>query len=456
MKFNLPLLLAALLSISLLSYRTHQQSELRQARTQADSLFPELPTNYLNYANIALPRHLDNPPTQAQDNTPATNPITDAGATLGRVLFYDLKLSQNETIACASCHIDEAGFSDNRSLSRGFEGGLTGRNSMGLANARFYTNGRFFWDERAATLEEQTLMPIQDHIEMGMSLDSLEMRLQSTDYYPSLFDDAFGTPTVSSDRISRALAQFVRSMVSYQSKYDQGRLSAPPGPPTAPFNNFTAAENDGKDIFFNAQRGGCAVCHGSENFVGPEARNNGLYQVYPDSGLFGVTADPADVGKFKVPSLRNIALTFPYMHDGSLSTLRDVIEHYDQGVQAHPNLDPRLRLPGPGGPGTGPVRRLNLTQTEKDNLLAFLHTLTDTAFIYDERWSDPFVEVSNTAMDEDLSTADLSVYPNPFSETLNIRFSNPNHQLMTISALQPAGAASPHAFYPPERAAAFP
>lgn len=345
-----------------------------------------LPSTLFNYANPSLPNHLTIPPIQAQDNTPADNPVTDAGSTLGRVLFYDKHMSVNNTVACASCHVQTDGFSDVNTFSIGFEGGLTGRNSMGLTNARYYPNGAFFWDERAATLEEQVLMPIQDHVEMGMTLEDLVAKLGQIDYYKSLFTDAFGDEEVTSDRISKALAQFVRSMVSYQSKYDIGRATLTAGQDvgTTDFSNFTTQENLGKTIFFDPATGSCAPCHGSENFVGNVARNNGLESTIIDEGVGGVTGNNNQVGLFKVNSLRNIELTAPYMHDGRFATLEEVVEHYSSGVQNTPNLSTPLRRPN------GTVRQLNLTATQKSALVAFMKTLTDMNFIQDEKFSNPF------------------------------------------------------------------
>lgn len=201
-------------------------------RDAAAQFVPDLPETPYNYSQITLPQHFSvnafpaNLPQNAvtdNDNTPADNPITDAGATLGRVLFYERKLSANETVACATCHQQEFAFTDPLALSVGFEGGTTRRRSMSLINARFYESGKFFWDERADTLEDQVLEPIQDHVEMGLTLEELVTVVESQDYYPDLFTDAFGDSEVTTDRISRALAQFVRSIVSYRSKYDEGR-----------------------------------------------------------------------------------------------------------------------------------------------------------------------------------------------------------------------------------------
>ena len=344
---------------------------------------PEIP---FNYSNPALPAYLNAPPIQAQINTPVSNPVTDWGATLGRVLFYDKTLSKNNTISCASCHIQANGFSDPLTLSRGFAGGLTGRNSMSIINAKYYPNGRFFWDQRAATLEDQVLMPIQDLVEMGVTLDTLVTRVQNQPYYSTLFTKAFGNNTINSNLISKALAQFVRSVVSFQSKYDAGRTTLPAGPappPNAVFPNFTAQENRGKEIFLSPQNA-CAACHGTEMFTAPQEKNNGLDATITDRGFGAVTNNPADNGLFKVTTLRNVELTAPYMHDGRFNTLEQVVEHYSTGVKNHPNLSPQLRLPG------GQPRLLNLTAADKAALVAFLKTLTDTNVITDVKYANPF------------------------------------------------------------------
>ena len=335
-----------------------------------------LPGVSFNYAAPALPASFLVQPILGQDNMPATNITTDAGSTLGRVLFYDKRLSTNQAISCSSCHQQAHGFSDPRPFSTGFNGGLTGRNSMGLSNARWYQRRHFFWDERATNLEAQVLQPIQNSVEMGMNLSTLTNRLAAEPYYTNLFAATFGSPGVTSDRISKALAQFVRSIVSTQSKYDIGV--------TNNFANFTPLENQGRGIF-NGPAGGCAACHGTDNFVpGPALNNNGLEFPYVDLGVGGITGNPADNGKFKVPSLRNIALTGPYMHDGRFTNLEQVVDFYNAGVVDNPNLSPPLRNPN------GTVRRLNLTQQQKDALVAFLRTLTDPTIATEPKYSDPF------------------------------------------------------------------
>lgn len=361
-----------------LYYRMKYDSNAQTAPNDvADAL--SLPGTLANYANPTLPAHLLTQAIRAQDNTPANNLTTNSGATLGRVLFYDKRLSANNTTSCSSCHQAEHGFSDPKRFSTGFAGGSTGRNSMGLTSARYYLRQNFFWDERAATLEDQVLQPIQNATEMGMTLTELVTKIQAEPYYATLFTNAFGNATVTSDRISKALAQFVRSIVSGSSKYDQG---VPIG-----FSNFTASENRGRGLFGTA---GCAACHGSDNFVpGNLIFNNGLENPYVDKGLGAVTGLSSDEGFFKVPSLRNIELTAPYMHDGRFATLEQVVEFYNSGVVNHPNLSPPLKNP-PGTPGAGQPRRLNLTAQQKADLVAFMKTLTDTSVTTDPKFQDPF------------------------------------------------------------------
>lgn len=301
---------------------------------------------------------------RALDNTPVSNAVTDAGATLGRVLFYDRQLSANDRISCSSCHVQAFGFADTARLSHGFAGGLTKRHSMALANARFYANGKFFWDERAGTLEAQVLMPVQDKVEMGMTLPALETKLAASSFYAPLFQAAFGSPEVTSDRVSRALAQFVRSLVSSEARFDRG-----------PDVSMNAQEREGLRLF-NGQAG-CARCH-----VGPALASDGTH----NTGLDATIADTgAGRGRFKAPSLRNVAVRAPYMHDGRFTTLMQVVEHYNGGVKDNPALDQRLRGRGPS------PRPLGLSSSQKEALVAYMQTLTDTTFLHAARFADPFV-----------------------------------------------------------------
>lgn len=343
-----------------------------------------LPSYFLTNAGGQLPTSID-----GLDNTPNNNLTTDDGAKLGRVLFYDKNLSINRSTACASCHKQEEGFSDSRRLSLGFDGGTTRRHSMTLINAAYYQRGRFFWDERATTLEEQVLQPFQDPVEMGLTFEQISERVAAQPYYAELFINAFGTSEVTNEKIAAALAQFVRSIVSFQSSYDTGRAMV--NSPGADFPNFTALENQGKQIFLRPLSNGgaaCFGCHTTEAFVSanPGPQNNGLDansnndlgagEVFIQNSIFA--------GRFKTSTLRNIEMTAPYMHDGRFQTLEEVVEHYNSGIQNHPTLSAALKNPD----GT-PVR-LNLTETQKSALVAFLKTLPDPTISTEEKWSNPF------------------------------------------------------------------
>ncbi len=334
---------------------------------------PELP---YNYSSIDLPAHFSEPTARGFDNTPRDNPITDHGATLGRVLFYDTRLSANDTVSCGSCHVQAHAFVDPNRYSRGFEGRLTDRHAMSLVNLRYHPRGRFFWDERGGNLEAMVLLPVENPIEMGLDPDTLPGILAPDARYPDLFRRAFGDPQITKDRIARALAQFVRSMVSYQSKYDEGRAAARSA--ADDFSNFTLRENRGKALFLR----NCSVCHlpGQEaHFVMVSTANSGLDDdpKSADGGVGDVTLNPREIGQFKSPSLRNVKFTTPYMHDGRFSTLAAVIDHYSSGGRNHPNRDVRM-LP------------MHFTRSERDALVAFLETLTDTRFLTDPKFSDPF------------------------------------------------------------------
>lgn len=325
---------------------------------------PELPPTPLGYigGSRPVPSHINAGVrivgvSLVDRDSMEANPITDAGATLGRVLFYDRRLSANDGVACASCHHQSMGFGDSARFSRGV-GGVTKRHSMALANVRFSATTGLFWDQRAKSLEQQVLMPIQDSIEMGLSLADLSKKLQATDYYPPLYEAAFGSPDITMGRTARALAQFLRSMVSAEAPFDVAK---------------TVAQAGGAQVF---SRSGCGICHiaGAQTMV--SALNSGLDSVPSDAG--------AGRGRFRPPSLRNIAVRPPYMHDGRFRTLDEVIDFYASQVAFTPNLDVRLRA-GPNG-----ARRLQLSETDRQELHAFLNGLTDSTFLNAKEFSDPF------------------------------------------------------------------
>ena len=347
--------------------------------------------NLFNYANQSKPAYI------TKDNT-AGNPITDKGATLGRVLFYDKNLSSNNTISCSSCHIQANAFSDDAIASDGVNGTTT-RHSMRLINSRFSNERKFFWDERAATLELQTSDPIKNHIEMGFSgtsgdgsITTLITKLQGIGYYKELFKYVYGSEEITESKLQNALAQFIRSIQSFDSKYDAGRSTVQND--NQAFPNFTAQENQGKNLFLtppvfdaNGIRTsggfGCAGCHAAPEFdIDPNTRNNGVIGILNGTGI--------DITNTKAPSLRDLlnsngSPNGPMMHTGSFATLQNVIGHYGNINLApgNSNLDPRLR---PNGFG----QQLNITATEVNALTAFIKTLTGTNVYVDPKWSSPF------------------------------------------------------------------
>lgn len=339
-------------------------------------------TKLENYAAQSRPAYI------TRDNTTAGNAITDRGATLGRVLFHDKRLSRNNTISCSSCHQQQHAFADTATASSGVNG-TTGRHSMRLINARFAGETRFFWDERAATLEAQTTQPVRDHVEMGFSgtagdpaFADLVTKLSAIDDYRVLFAMTFGDKAITETRIQQSLTQFVRSIQSFDSKYDTGRTAVEND--GQPFPNFTAAENAGKQTFLNtpAQGGaGCAGCHRPPEFdIDPASRNN---------GVIGKIGGGTDLTNIRSPSLRDLlgpggTSNGAFMHDGGFATLAQVINHYNSIPGDNADLDARLRRPD------GQVQNLNLTQGQMDNLAAFLRTLSGTTVYTDEKWSNPF------------------------------------------------------------------
>ena len=292
-----------------------------------------------------------------EPDIPAGNPLTVEGVALGKRLFFDPILSIDSTISCASCHRPAAAFSDDRRFSRGVNG-RTARNSMTLANAAWMPS--LFWDGRAATLEEQALIPVVDADEMGESWPHVVTKLRRHAEYPALFADAFGEVAISADLTARAIAQFERTLISANSRFD--RYSAGQG-------TLNPQEQFGLELFFN-EIGDCFHCHGTVLLTDNQFHNNGLQMTISDSGLASVTASIYDAGKFRSPTLRNIEHTAPYMHDGRFGTLREVIDHYDGGLHATPTLDPLL---------VG--RQARLTAEQKEAILAFLLTLSDPDFL---------------------------------------------------------------------------
>jgi cytochrome c peroxidase len=397
--------------------------------------------NLFNYEAQTIPAYI------SKDNT-TFNQISDEGATLGRVLFYDKNLSTNNTVSCSSCHMQQFAFSDTAVASQGVNG-TTGRHSMRLINARFADEDRFFWDERAPSLEAQTTMPIQDHNEMGYSgengdPDIMELisKLDQIDYYNDLFYLAFGDTIITEDRMQLALAQFVRSIQSFDSKFDEGRSQVPND--GAPFPNFTPQENMGKNLFLappvfnvNVRIGGgagCAGCHRPPEFdIDQNSRNNGFIASI-NGGI--------DVTNTRSPSLRTVIksngeLNGPLMHHGGPTNMATMIENHYGTINIAPqndNIDPRLTPAGLG-------QILNLTNQEVTALVEFLKTLDGVDVYTNEKWSDPFDENGDLVLlNSPLSTATsevdetpLTIFPNPVAEILTIEGDIENKEIRLYS-----------------------
>ncbi|WP_336514930.1 cytochrome-c peroxidase [Pollutibacter soli] len=313
---------------------------------------------------------------------PADNPTTEAGVKLGRMLFYETSLSKSNTISCATCHQQQLSFTDGKKFSTGVDGTMQKRNTMSLANLLWVRN--FFWDGRAAGLEEQAKTPLTDPHEMGQSLQISAKKLRKKQAYPSLFKKAFNSDTIKEAMIVKALAQFQRTLVSAESRYDK-YLRGEYKP--------TVSELNGIALFYAApdpikgMRGAdCAHCHGGPKTYTELFQNNGLDSIPSDRGRELFTGNDFDRGRFRVATLRNIALTAPYMHDGRFNTLEEVVDHYNEHVSNNILTSPFLRNRSNELNG----KQLGLTNNEKKDILAFLHMLTDSSFISNKNFSNPF------------------------------------------------------------------
>ena len=305
---------------------------------------------------------------------PDDNPMTQAGVALGKKLFYEPLLSANKQQSCASCHNPEFAFSDN---GKDFSVGITGQKGVRNAPALFnlawadkynLSPHRYFWDGGANDLERQAVGPITNPIEMASSLNEVMRKLQQHPEYPKLFRKAFGSDSITTSKLVKAIAQFERTLISANSPYDKAERRQ---------RQRTLSEYNGMTIFVTETKGDCFHCHGnlsSPYFTDFSMQNNGLDQVFSDSGLARITGKPEDLGKFKVPSLRNLAFTAPYMHDGRFKTLMEVIDFYNSGTKNSPGVSPFISKHFPNG-------GLNLLPQEKIDLFNFLISLSDTDFV---------------------------------------------------------------------------
>ena len=301
---------------------------------------------------------------------PVDNPLTEQGIALGRKLFYDNKLSNDLTMNCASCHKQENAFDDPRQFSQGTNGAFGGRNAMAIINLGW--GSQFFWDGRRNSLENQALDPVTNPIEMANDWQTVVSRLQADAYYPDLFFFAFGTSNIDSALVTKAIAQFERSLTSFNSPFEKFFYENKT-------NLLNTQQKRGYDLFFDKAE--CIHCHSGPLLTDNTFKNNGLDNIFFDKGLGAVTNKIEDEGKFKVPTLKNIEVTAPYMHDGRFSTLEQVVEFYNSQVDSlSPNIDPDVKHFASG---------LNLTTQEKADLVAFLKTLTDQTFLKNPKFSKP-------------------------------------------------------------------
>lgn len=354
----------------------------------AGARIPVLPDDLQKYNELPEGAGIFNPFGNAQ--------VINEKATLGRVLFYETQLSVNNSTSCGSCHNQMKGFATSNAVDAGFNGAMTSRNVPAITNPG--TQSSYFWDMRESNLSAMVTQPIANHVEMGLEEpEFMAAKVKALPYYNDLFASAFGNAEVTPSRIGDALSHFVRAMISVSSKFDKGTLTN--------YTNFTEEENLGRQLFNNELP--CGGCHGGENFAGwgSQAMNIGLEETYVDPGVPGTdwsTGQPMN-GWFKVPSLRNVAITAPYMHDGRFGTLEEVVDFYNADIKPHDQLAFNLRVGWDGGifpaeDGENPVgangvapARLGLSEYEKKALVAFLKTLTDDSIIRDPKFADPFV-----------------------------------------------------------------
>ncbi|MBK0404904.1 cytochrome-c peroxidase [Adhaeribacter sp. BT258] len=323
---------------------------------------------------------------------PADNPTTVEGVQLGRMLFYEKKLSGDNSMSCGTCHQQKHAFTDgSNAVSLGIDGKPGTRNSMSLVNMAWSTS--YTWDGGAKTLEQQARIPIESQVEMHQNMQQAARKLQNSAHYPPLFRRAFGNEKITEENILKALAQFERTLISADSRYDAFK------------KEYDKTKDNSKAIFSddeykgfvlfnnhpdpNSMRGAdCMHCHGGDLFTTQVITNNGLDLTFKDPGKGGITGNRFDEGKFKATTLRNIALTAPYMHDGRFKTLEEVLDHYNEHVVRNsPNLDPEI---SGASNNHDPVKGLGLTAREKQQIIAFLKTLTDEKFVTNPEFSDPF------------------------------------------------------------------
>ncbi len=409
---------------------------VRLAPAITDSSAPVLPDVPFDYEDIVIPEYL----LQSFDTSNAPflallDSITNAGATLGRVLFYEKGLSLNRSVSCGTCHSQSQSFGAGSAQSPGFAGALTSRNTMHINHMAFAPGSPVFWDGRIQTIHEQVLMPILHPDEMGLTTEEIIQRIESAAYYTPLFETAFGDAQVTLPRIRSALVQFVVSIAAFNSRFDQMQESGN-------VDVLTPIEQQGWILFQES----CVQCHIEGHFGSDSMFNIGLDMVYNDPGMAGWTGNPAHHGAFKSPTLRNIAFAAPYMHDGRLATLEDVINFYSDEVAPHPNNHMAILLDQPL-----PFRGFRYTPEEKEALVAFMHTLSDSTILTDPKWSDPFSIVNALPQTAPAAALKMLISPNPAGKEALIQWSDSPQTGATLTLRNLEGAQvwqARHAFTP--------
>ncbi|MGB3525590.1 MAG: cytochrome c peroxidase [Flavobacteriales bacterium] len=340
----------------------------------------------------ATPYHLEIPSNLPPMQFPADNPLTVEGIDLGRFLFYEKRLSGDNGMSCASCHAPSLAFSDGKAVSKGIDSIAGFRSSMPLINLGY--SQFFFWDGRASSLEQQILEPVKNPIEMHDTWPNAMSKLQADAVYPILFERAFGTDQIDSLLVAKAVAQFIRTMVSGNSPFDKWRRNEGSVPVDAQLG-FDLFQKEGGAIgqiipvagstpVIGQGGADCFHCHTADAglFTDEQFHNNGLDMNFTDPGRAGVTDDPADMAKFKTPTLRNIMVTAPYMHDGRFANINEVLNHYNTGGHPSATVDPFMKF-------TDPDMELGLTPTKRQQIISFLNSLTDEEFLTNPAFQDP-------------------------------------------------------------------
>ncbi len=407
--------LLVILSSSMYSPKTNT-SATEMLPPTTDTLFLDLPNEPFDY-NVQFPVHILETLGIWGTDTSTVASITDEGATLGRALFYDVRLSGDNSLSCGSCHKQSLSFADDVALSDGINGQLTTRNSMQLNDLGWQAPFGFFWDMRSFSLQEGVLEPILAAHELGKEMPTLINKLEATEDYPVLFEEAFGSSEINSERIGLALAQFIASMTTFNTKLDQYLAGLNPG--------LTASELNGMELF----QQNCEMCHFAPHFGAGTGGgfffvigNNGLDSVFTDLGAFEIWGSGFE-GVFKSPSLRNIALTAPYMHDGRFASLEEVIDFYSDEVLHNPTSGFNWIF---GEDFDG----YHFTEDQKADIIAFMNMLTDEDFLQNEKWSNPWTSVVSISPPPLLEG--VKVYPNPVADFIQIELNKPAESIYLI------------------------